>query len=65
MTAVEKHVCYAATVTTVADAWRLVMSHVDEFTEPRIEIRPRRSKADTEEETTVEFEVTIGGLVTP
>lgn len=64
MTATEKYVRYAAAVDTLAQAWALIMEHLDEFAEPRIEIQHKRSRSDTEEETTVTVEVSIGGLVT-
>lgn len=59
----EKHVGYATSVSSVQGAFEFVMRHLDEFTEPRIEIHPKRSKSETEEETTVEFDVAVSGLV--
>ena len=67
-TETEKYVRYAASVPSMTAAFEFVMRHLDEFDQPQVEIRPRMTPpppGQYGEDWTLQFEVTIGGLVTP
>lgn len=68
-TETEKYVRYAASVPSMTAAFEFVMRHLDEFDQPQVEIRPRMTPPllhhGGDDDWTLQFEVTIGGLVTP
>lgn len=60
---VEKHVRYATEVETVQDAFKFIMSYLDEIQTPHIEIRPFYIVQDDDHPAGIMYEVSIGGDV--
>lgn len=56
------HTRYSTTVDTLEQAWSFVMTHVDKWPEPRIEIAPMWEFESGEDERQV-FEVSVSGDV--